>query len=72
MAKIFQSFDKLFAQLKSFTKYEDAMLEEYGITENEYYDYAGHYLNVLEEIKNSREEGTETESGTGIMTLELL
>lgn len=50
-AKIFQNFDKLFAQLKSFTKYEDEMLKEYGITEEEYYDYAGHYLNVLEEIK---------------------
>lgn len=49
--KIFQKFDKLFAQLKSFTNYDDSMLEEYGITEDEYYDYAGHYLNVLEEIK---------------------
>ena len=50
-AKMFQNFDKLFAQLKSFTQYEDSMLEGYGITEDEYYDYAGHYLNVLEEIK---------------------
>ena len=50
-AKIFQNFDKLFAQLKSFTQYDDAMLAEFGITEDEYYDYAGHYLNVLEEIK---------------------
>lgn len=45
-----RTFDKLFAQLKSFTNYEDRMLAEYGITEDEYYDYAGHYLNVLEEI----------------------
>ena len=50
-AKIFQNFDRLFAQLKSFTQYDDAMLAEFGITEDEYYDYAGHYLNVLEEIK---------------------
>lgn len=49
--KIFQNFDKLFAQLKSFTNYEDSMLAEYGITEDEYYDYAGHYLNILEEIR---------------------
>lgn len=49
--KIFQNFDKLFAQLKSFTNYEDSMLQEYGITEEEYYDYAGHYQNALEEIK---------------------
>ena len=50
-AKIFQGFDKLFAQLKSFTNYDDKELSEYGITEEEYIDYAGHYRNVLEEIK---------------------
>jgi type I restriction enzyme R subunit len=50
-AKLFQNFDRLFAQLKSFTRYEDSMLSGYGITEDEYYDYAGHYLNVMEEIK---------------------
>lgn len=49
--KMFQEFDSLFAQLKSFTKYEKSMLEEYGISEDEYYDYAGHYKNALEEIK---------------------
>ncbi len=57
--KIFQNFDRLFAQLKSFTNYEDSMLEDYGITEDEYYDYAGHYLNVLEEIKSGNESGTD-------------
>ena len=57
--KVFQSFDKLYAQLKSFTKYEDSMLEEYGITDDEYYDYAGHYLNVLEEIHTGSEPGSE-------------
>lgn len=50
-AKMFQSFDKLFAQLKSFTNYDDSMLEKYGITEKEYDDYVGHYLNVMEELK---------------------
>ena len=57
--KIFQSFDKLFAQLKSFTNYEDSTLEEYGITEDEYYDYAGHYQNILEEIKQARDSDKE-------------
>ena len=33
--KIFQTFDRLFAQLKSFTKYDDSLLETYGITEEE-------------------------------------
>lgn len=53
-AKMFQNFDKLFAQLKSFTNYEDGMLEEYGITEKEYEDYAGHYENVMEEINENK------------------
>ena len=55
-AKMFQNFDRLFAQLKSFTNYDDSMLEDYGITEEEYTDYAGHYLNVLEEIKTERSD----------------
>lgn len=50
-ARMFQTFDRLFAQLKSFTRFEDSMLEEYGITESEYEDYVGRYKNVMEEIK---------------------
>ena len=50
-AKAFQEFDRLFAQLKSFTKYDDSMMETYNITQEEYDDYAGHYFNVIEEIK---------------------
>lgn len=57
--KIFQSFDKLFAQLKSFSNYEEEMLSEYGITEEEYIDYAGHYRNVLEEIENEKPDAGE-------------
>lgn len=49
--KMFQVFDGLFAQLKSFTKYDASMLEKYGITEQEYENYAGVYQNALEEIK---------------------
>lgn len=49
--KMFQTFDRLFAQLKSFTQYDDSMLEEYGITEEEYDKYAGGYKNAVEEIK---------------------
>ena len=61
-AKMFQEFDRLFAQLKSFTKYNDSMLEEYGITEAEYEDYAGHYKNVMEEIRDSKDHG-DSDSG---------
>ena len=61
-AKMFQEFDSLFAQLKSFTKYNDSMLEEYGITEAEYEDYAGHYKNVMEEIRDAKDHG-DSDSG---------
>lgn len=54
--KMFQEFDKLFAQLKSFTNYEDGMLKKYGITEEEYVDYAGHYMNVKEELKQDSDD----------------
>lgn len=46
----------LFAQLKSFTQYEDSMLDDYGITEEEYDKYAGVYKNALEEIKLAEAE----------------
>lgn len=58
-AKMFQAFDSLFAQLKSFTVYDDSMLEEYGISEEEYDDYVGHYKNVVQEIKDAEGEGTD-------------
>lgn len=64
-AKIFQNFDRLFAQLKSFTKYDDALLEQYGITEDEYYEYAGHYLNVWDEIKPDPKTGSEGNPDSG-------
>ena len=57
--KIFQSFDTLFAQLKSFTKYDDSMLEQYKISQVEYEDYVGHYKNVLEELKDEKSESSE-------------
>lgn len=54
--KMFQNFDKLFAQLKSFTCYDETKLSEYGITEDEYNDYVGHYLNVVEELKKPKDD----------------
>ena len=60
-AKMFQSFDSLFAQLKSFTNYDDSMLEQYGITEQEYDDYVGHYKNVMEEIREEKTNDAETD-----------
>lgn len=54
--KMFQNFDKLFAQLKAFSQYDDSMLESYGITEDEYEDYAGHYFNVKAEIQSESDD----------------
>ena len=51
---MFQEFDSLFAQLKSFSRYEDSMLENYGITEDEYVDYVGHYKNAKEKLKEEK------------------
>ena len=59
-AKMFQSFDSLFAQIKSFTNYDGSMLEQYGITEQEYDDYVGHYKNVMEEIREEKTNDSET------------
>ena len=60
--KMFQNFDKLFAQLKAFSQYDDSMLESYGITEDEYEDYAGHYFNVKAEIQSGSDEPTDPET----------
>lgn len=51
-AKAFQEFDKIYASLKAFTKYADNPPESYGITQQEYDDYAAHYRNIKEKYKN--------------------
>lgn len=61
--KMFQAFDSLFAQLKSFTVYEDSMLKEYRISEEEYEDYAGHYKNVVQELKDTEGEKPDEKGG---------
>lgn len=65
--KMFQEFDRLFAQLKSFTCYEDSLLESYGITEEEYDDYVGHYKNAKEKLKpDDRNENDVIDVTTGL------
>ena len=66
-AKMFQNFDRLFAQLKSFTCYDDSMLEEYGITQEEYDDYAGHYYNVMAELKEYGQDPGKGDDPTSIV-----
>lgn len=52
----FQKFDRSFAQLQSFTRYKEQDLEGYGITRQEYEEYAAHYLNVMEELRSGGED----------------
>lgn len=59
-AKAFQTFDRLFAQIKSFTQYDESMLEDYGITEEEYEDYVGHYQNAMTKIKLAEPDDPQT------------
>lgn len=64
-AKAFQTFDRLFAQIKSFTQYDESMLEDYGITEEEYEDYVGHYQNAITKIKLAEPDDTKTPPEAG-------
>lgn len=50
-AKAFQEFDKIYASLKAFTKYAENPPESYGITQEEYDDYAAHYKNIREKYR---------------------
>lgn len=54
-AKAFQEFDKVYANLKAFTKYPENPPEYYGITQEEYDDYAAHYKNIREKYKSDRQ-----------------
>lgn len=57
-AKAFQEFDKIYASLKAFTKYAENPPEFYGITQEEYDDYAAHYKNIREKYKAEKQKGT--------------
>lgn len=50
-AKAFQEFDKIYASLKAFICYSDNPPESYGITQEEYENYAAWYLNIREKYK---------------------
>ena len=61
--KMFQNFDRLFAQLKSFSQYDESMLEGYGITEEEYVDYVGQYLNAKAQLEEDSEDNPDETDG---------
>lgn len=62
-AKAFQSFDKVYANLKFFTKYAENPPESYGITEDEYNDYAAHYKNIMDELFSGKDGAENGEGG---------
>ena len=53
-AKAFQEFDKVYASLKAFIRYADNPPESYGITQEEYENYAAHYKNIREKYKEQK------------------
>lgn len=58
-AKAFQEFDKVFANLKAFTKYAENPADFYGITQEEYEEYAAHYKNIREKYRPDPKDGTD-------------
>ena len=55
--KLFQEFDKVFAQLQAFTVYRTEMLQDYGLSMKEYEDYVAVYLNAKAEITDPKTGG---------------
>ena len=49
--QLFRALDHDFAHLKSFSIYNESVLDEWGFSETEYEDYAAMYRNVMEEMK---------------------
>ena len=57
--QLFRALDHDFAHLKSFSIYNDSVLDEWGFSEAEYEDFAAMYKNVMEELKKP---GDDTDS----------
>lgn len=49
--QLFRALDHDFAHLKSFSIYNDSVLDEWAFSESEYEDFAAMYKNVMEELK---------------------
>ncbi len=49
--QLFRALDHDFAHLKSFSIYNDSVLDKWGFSESEYEDFAAMYKNVMEELK---------------------
>ena len=53
--------DRLYASIKSFTKWSEVGLEHYGLTEKDYEDYLAAYKNVIEELPREPKSGDDGE-----------
>ena len=60
-AKAFQEFDKIYANLKAFTKYAENPADFYGITQDEYEQYAAWYKNIREKYRPESGKGDDTD-----------
>lgn len=60
-AKAFQEFDKIYANLKAFTKYAENPADFYGITQDEYEQYAAWYKNIREKYRPESGKGNDTD-----------
>lgn len=54
--QLFRALDHDFAHLKSFSIYNDSILDTWEFSESEYEDFAAMYKNVMEELKNSEDD----------------
>ena len=61
--KLFQAFDKACKNLKAFTNFEDGHLSDYGIEESEVADYAAHYRNIIEELRDTGDDDPDPDGG---------
>ena len=57
--QLFRALDHDFAHLKSFSIYNDSVLDEWAFSESEYEDFAAMYKNIMEELKKP---GDDTDS----------
>lgn len=59
-AKAFQGFDKSFAALKVYSEYEETLLTDIGLNLEQIDQYAGHYHNIIEELRRRKDGDEET------------
>lgn len=59
--KIYQKLNSSIGHLRAFSNFDGKSLEDYSISETELEEYHGHYVNILAELKDSREKDGEAD-----------